>query len=203
MLAEALALVDEKGERFYEAELYRLKGMLTLQKFQVSSFEFQGEQSSRSKVQGPKSSKTKSQSLHPQRRSRSVFPQSHRDCWRQQAKSLELRAVISLARLWQQQGKTESKLTRCYPRSITGSRKDLTRRTCKRRRRCWRPWGKWRNGRKENQLSSLSTKFLNGTQRVIARSQRRRSNLFFSKDCFAPLAMTGCHTCSRIKLTNH
>ena len=26
MLAEALALVDKTGERFYEAELYRLKG---------------------------------------------------------------------------------------------------------------------------------------------------------------------------------
>ncbi len=30
-LAEALALVDETGERFYEAELYRIKGTLTLQ----------------------------------------------------------------------------------------------------------------------------------------------------------------------------
>ena len=32
-LAEALAVVDKTGERFYEAELYRLKGRLTLQKF--------------------------------------------------------------------------------------------------------------------------------------------------------------------------
>ncbi len=30
VLAEALALVDKTGERFYEAELYRLKGQLTL-----------------------------------------------------------------------------------------------------------------------------------------------------------------------------
>ena len=30
-LAEALAVVDKTGERFYEAELYRLKGELTLQ----------------------------------------------------------------------------------------------------------------------------------------------------------------------------
>ncbi len=28
VLAEALALVDKTGERFYEAELYRLKGSL-------------------------------------------------------------------------------------------------------------------------------------------------------------------------------
>ena len=33
VLAEALALVDKTGERFYEAELYRLKGELTLQQF--------------------------------------------------------------------------------------------------------------------------------------------------------------------------
>jgi GNAT superfamily N-acetyltransferase len=31
-LAEALARVEKTGERFYEAELYRLKGELTLQK---------------------------------------------------------------------------------------------------------------------------------------------------------------------------
>jgi predicted ATPase len=30
LLAEALALVDKNGERFYEAELYRLKGELLL-----------------------------------------------------------------------------------------------------------------------------------------------------------------------------
>ena len=37
VLAEALAVVDKTGERYYEAELYRLKGTLTLQKFRVSS----------------------------------------------------------------------------------------------------------------------------------------------------------------------
>ena len=34
-----------------------------------------------------------------------MFPQSHRNRCQQQAKSLELRATMSLARLWQQQGK--------------------------------------------------------------------------------------------------
>ena len=33
VLAEALAVVDKTGERCYEAELYRLKGELTLQQF--------------------------------------------------------------------------------------------------------------------------------------------------------------------------
>ncbi len=37
LLAEALAAVDKNGERFYEAELYRLKGELTLQQFKVQS----------------------------------------------------------------------------------------------------------------------------------------------------------------------
>ena len=31
VLAEALAVVDTTGERYYEAELYRLKGELLLQ----------------------------------------------------------------------------------------------------------------------------------------------------------------------------
>ena len=34
-LAEALTVVDKSGERFYEAELYRLKGELTLHKSRV------------------------------------------------------------------------------------------------------------------------------------------------------------------------
>ena len=37
VLAEALAVVDKTGERFYEAELYRLKGELTLQQSGVRS----------------------------------------------------------------------------------------------------------------------------------------------------------------------
>jgi len=36
VLAEALAVVHKTGERWQEAELYRIKGTLTLQKFQVS-----------------------------------------------------------------------------------------------------------------------------------------------------------------------
>jgi predicted ATPase len=41
VLTEALTTVDKNGERFYEAELYRLKGQLTLQQFQVSGSTFQ------------------------------------------------------------------------------------------------------------------------------------------------------------------
>jgi predicted ATPase len=80
-LAEALAVVDKTGERWYEAELYRLKGELTL---------------SQSGVQ-------------PESQGREVaeacFQKAIEIARRQQAKSLELRAVTSMSRLWQRQGK--------------------------------------------------------------------------------------------------
>jgi len=88
LLAEALAAVQETGERFREAELYRLKGELTLQKFQVQD-------SPGSCVRGPESEAEK------------CFLKAIEVARRQQAKSLELRAVMSLSRLWQQQGKKD------------------------------------------------------------------------------------------------
>ena len=39
VLAEALAVVDKTGERLYEAELYRLKGELTLAQSSVQGLE--------------------------------------------------------------------------------------------------------------------------------------------------------------------
>jgi len=80
-LAEALTVVDKSGERFYEAEVYRLKGALTLQQ---------------SKVQGPKSKVEEAEEC---------FHKAVEIARNQQAKSLELRAVMSVSRLWQQQGK--------------------------------------------------------------------------------------------------
>jgi predicted ATPase len=78
VLAEALDLVNKNGERFYEAELHRLKGELLL----------------------------------------ALSPENHKDveaCFRQAidiarrqgAKSLELRALTSLSRLWEKRGKKE------------------------------------------------------------------------------------------------
>jgi hypothetical protein len=86
--------VDSTGERFYEAELHRLKGELTLQKFQVSGSTFQ--------VDNPPSA-----IRIPQLETEACFLKAIEIARRQQAKSLELRAVMSLARLWQQQGKKE------------------------------------------------------------------------------------------------
>jgi len=80
VLAEALAMVDKNGERMYEAELYRLKGQLTLQ----------------SKVPSPKSQAEEAEEC---------FRNAIEIARKQQVKSLELRATTSLARLWQQQGK--------------------------------------------------------------------------------------------------
>jgi len=79
-LEEALVVVEEAGERVWEAELYRLKGELTLQ----------------AQVSGEKA--TIEEALE-------YFHQAIAIAHRQSAKSLELRAVMSLSRLWQRQGK--------------------------------------------------------------------------------------------------
>ena len=92
VLAEALAQVDKTGERYYEAELYRLKGELLLAQ--------EGkEQRARSEEQGAKIE------TDPQGKAEECFLKAIEISQRQQAKSLELRAVMSLSRLWQQQGK--------------------------------------------------------------------------------------------------
>jgi tetratricopeptide (TPR) repeat protein len=80
-LAEALAIVNKTGERFWETELYRLRGELTLQS-QVRGSQF--------KVQNE---------------AEECFRRAIDIARRQSAKSLELRAVMSLGRLWQHQGK--------------------------------------------------------------------------------------------------
>ena len=78
MITEALAGLNQV--RHYEAEMYRLKGELTLQ----------------SKVPGPKST--------VEEEAEECFHKAIEVARKQSAKSLELRATISLARLWQQQG---------------------------------------------------------------------------------------------------
>ena len=75
-LAEALARVDTTGERVYEAELYRLKGELLLQ--QARPDVLQAER---------------------------CFQKALAIVRRRQAKSWELRAAVSLSRLWQRQGR--------------------------------------------------------------------------------------------------
>jgi hypothetical protein len=92
VLTEALQIIDSTGERLHEAELYRLKGELTLQKLSVVSSQL---------------SVTDSQPLtpDPQGEAEACFLKAIAVAQQQQAKSLELRATMSLARLWHQQGK--------------------------------------------------------------------------------------------------
>jgi TOMM system kinase/cyclase fusion protein len=75
ILDEALAAVRKTGERWYEAEVYRLKGELVLGRRPEDFVEAQ-----------------------------TCFQQALDIARRQQAKALELRAAMSLGRLWQQQG---------------------------------------------------------------------------------------------------
>ena len=56
---------------------------------------------------------------------------------RQEAKALELRAAMSLSRLWQRQGK-RIEATTLLAEVYSGSRRGLTPPTCKKPRRCWR-----------------------------------------------------------------
>jgi TOMM system kinase/cyclase fusion protein len=76
LLAEALALTNDRGERRWDAELYRLRGELLL----VRSAEHEAE-------------------------AETSFRQALDIARRQQAKSWELRVAMSLSRLWQRQGK--------------------------------------------------------------------------------------------------
>ena len=77
-IAQALALVERSGERLSEAEIWRVKGELLL----------------------------KAAAGNAQAEAESCFHKAIEIAQRQSAKSWELRAAKSLARLWQQQGKT-------------------------------------------------------------------------------------------------
>jgi predicted ATPase len=78
VLAEALTLVEATEERWWEAEVYRLKGALLRQL-----------------------------PLPDVGQVAACFQQALDVARRQQAKSLELRAALSLSRLWQQHGKRQ------------------------------------------------------------------------------------------------
>jgi predicted ATPase len=95
-VAEALGVAHRTGERYYEADLYRIKGELTLK--QASSSD---------------SWRTAVCSTLPLAEIEAAMLEEAEGCFqqaieiarRQGAKSLELRAVMSLSRLWQQQGR--------------------------------------------------------------------------------------------------
>lgn len=88
---EALTIVQQTGERCHEAELYRLKGELMLQ-------------DSTQHLEGNVSSAVPTPQL-PHAAAEACLHQALAIARHQQAKALELRAAISLSRLWQQQNK--------------------------------------------------------------------------------------------------
>jgi predicted ATPase len=102
VLAEALEFVEKTGERAYEAELYRLKGTLMLQS-QASL----GQVSDKSQASQDKAEVADPRPLtpDPQGEAEACFLKAIEVAQKQQAKSWELRAATSLARLWQQHGK--------------------------------------------------------------------------------------------------
>ena len=75
-LAEADTLIEQHEERWWEAEVCRLRGVLLLR-----------------------------QAVPQPEEAEACFQRALEVARRQEAKSLELRAAMSLARLWQQQGK--------------------------------------------------------------------------------------------------
>jgi predicted ATPase len=84
-VTEALATVAESAVRWWEAELHRLKGELLLQS---------AVKNQESTIFTPDATEVEAS-----------FQQALALARRQEAKSLELRAAMSLSRLWQQQGK--------------------------------------------------------------------------------------------------
>ena len=81
-VVDALAVIGRTGECWWEAELYRLKGELTLNPVHRSTHE-------------------------QQKDAAELFRRALDTASRQAAKSLELRAAMSLSRLWKSQGKTD------------------------------------------------------------------------------------------------
>ena len=106
-LAEALAVVDKMGSDFYEAELYRLKAKLTLPVQSKSQASSDKSQASQGQVRSHLAPSTLTPSTQAEAEAEACFLKAIEIARKQQAKSLELRAVMSLARLWQQQGKKD------------------------------------------------------------------------------------------------
>jgi predicted ATPase len=104
-LEEAMTLMEKTGERYYAAELHRQRGELLLLREAKSH---------------------PAQDSRDQHETETCFQHALDVARQQQAKSLELRAAMSLSRLWQRQGKRQEAL------------RGLTRQTCRRPGRCCR-----------------------------------------------------------------
>jgi class 3 adenylate cyclase/predicted ATPase len=118
VLDEAMDAAHKSGKRFYEAELYRLKGELTLQKLSGASCQVS--------ISNPQSLTPSTQhptpSTHAEADAEACFLQAIDIARQQSAKSWELRAAVSLSRLWQRQGKAAARhlLAETYGRFTEG-----------------------------------------------------------------------------------
>ena len=101
-LTQALQLIEDTDERFYEAEVLRLKGELLLlnDEFRTLNDERQKKTIQTSSVQ------RSSFITHRFAEAEECFQQAIHVAQQQQAKSLELRAAVSLSKLWHAQGRT-------------------------------------------------------------------------------------------------
>jgi predicted ATPase len=99
----ALAVVNKNAVRHYEAELYRLKGELILRQAAERAGQHISSQEATIMTEDDQGAATCGFSL--QTEAESCFRAALDVAQRQEAKSLELRAAISLSRLWKQQGK--------------------------------------------------------------------------------------------------
>ena len=101
LLDEALALTHQFGGHFYQAEVHRLTGEILLMQ-DVGGGISEGLPPDLSMIDGPEGEATGPPSRPTE--AETWFRQALDIARRQQAKSLELRAAMSLSRLWQQQG---------------------------------------------------------------------------------------------------
>ena len=95
---EATRAVETTKETMFEAEVYRIAGEIALQ--------------------SPQPDVAKAQAY---------FERALAVARKQQAKSWELRAAMSMARLWRDQGKTRWKRANCWLRCTGGSLRGSTR----------------------------------------------------------------------------
>ncbi len=135
-IAEALHTTETSATAFWAAEVYRLKGELLLN----------AERRMQNDERKTKKKGRAASPIHPssfivhrsaQAEAEACFHKAIEIARQQDAKSLELRAAMSLSRLWQQQGKRK-KPENFWQKSMAGSPKGLIRPICKRRRRSLR-----------------------------------------------------------------
>jgi predicted ATPase/DNA-binding winged helix-turn-helix (wHTH) protein len=113
LLEEAQALIDRNSERYYQAELYRLQGELLLKQSKGRGIP-QMLAGGKAVVEAESPAVTNAEVC---------FNESIKIAQRQKAKSLELRSVISMARLYQNQGRLKEArnlLTQIYDKFTEG-----------------------------------------------------------------------------------